>query len=123
MSSPRTTSDPLMWEARAQPGRLGDLLRWIDHTLLPVLLADPCCRKADVYTDEHDRAVVILRCAGALAARPEPPTDLLERPAYQWSSITGGARPRLPSDQPSGPTQCWLPCSIVALPVVRAGPL
>lgn len=77
-------ADTLMWEARAQPGRLEALLRWVDETALPRLRDDPECRDVDVYIGGQDRAVLIVRYRSAVANLPEPPADLLSRPVHQW---------------------------------------
>ena len=71
--------DTLMWEVRAAPGRLGDLLAWVQR------LPAPPGGGADVYTASDDRVVVILHTPGHRPTPlPEPPADLLSRPPHQW---------------------------------------
>jgi hypothetical protein len=73
-------SDTLMWEARARTGKQDDLLRWVEETALPAL--DGC--HTDVYLGGQDRVVVIARSPVGPPRLPDPPDDLLERPAHQW---------------------------------------
>jgi hypothetical protein len=76
--------DTLMWEARAAPGRLADLLRWVDSTVLPALAGDPGAPLVDVYSSADERVVVVIRSTRGLARLPEPPAGLLRRPPHQW---------------------------------------
>ena len=71
--------DTLMWEVRAAPGRLAELVAWVER--LPV----PPGAEADVYTAADDRVVVILHTPGGTPPRlPDPPAELLSRPPHQW---------------------------------------
>ncbi len=79
-----SAADTLMWEVRAVPGALPELLAWVERQLPDVL--EPGA-DADLYTAADDRIVVILRSpAGAArpARLPDPPAELLARPAHQW---------------------------------------
>jgi hypothetical protein len=78
------THDTLMWEVVAAPGRLADLLAWIDDTAVTALRAMPDCEQVDAYSASDDRAVLIVRFAGRPARIPDPPEELLKRPAHQW---------------------------------------
>ncbi|MEY9967101.1 hypothetical protein ABIA33_005166 [Streptacidiphilus sp. MAP12-16] len=74
-----TTHDTVMWEVRAAPGRMPELLEWVGD------LPAPPGGSADVYTAADDRVVVILRTPGSTPGRlPTPPEGLLARPAHQW---------------------------------------
>ncbi|MBC3841705.1 hypothetical protein GXW82_20185 [Streptacidiphilus sp. 4-A2] len=75
-----------MWEVRAAPGALPELLGWVERQLADVVGADGRSAVADLYTAADDRIVVILRSpAGTRPARlPDPPAGLLARPAHQW---------------------------------------
>jgi hypothetical protein len=77
------TPDTLMWEVRAAPERLGELLAWVEQQL-PAAVAGGA--DADVYTAADDRIVVILRSGGGArpARLPEPPAELLSRAPHQW---------------------------------------
>ncbi|QMU80192.1 hypothetical protein GXW83_11340 [Streptacidiphilus sp. PB12-B1b] len=88
-----------MWEVRAAPGRLAELLAWVEQQL-PAAVAGGA--QADVYTAADDRIVVILRSPGGddvadlagdsggglggdrPARLPDPPAELLARPPHQW---------------------------------------
>ena len=80
----RPAADTLMWEVRAAPGALPELLAWVERQL-PAVLGTGA--GAELYTAADDRIVVILRTpAGAdgAARLPEPPAALLARSAHQW---------------------------------------
>lgn len=71
--------DTLMWEVRAAPGRLAELLAWVGD------LPAPAGGSAEVYTAGDDRVVVILRTPGTPPPLlPEPPAALLARPVHAW---------------------------------------
>ena len=77
----RPAPDTLMWEVRAVPGALDELLAWVERQLAERGAG------ADVYLAADDRIVVILRSpAGAPRPTrlPEPPAELLARPPHQW---------------------------------------
>ena len=76
--------DTLMWEVRAEQGRLPELLDWIRGTGLPALRDTAGWRGADVYTASDDRAVIIARFEQAGPTLPEVPAELVRRPAHQW---------------------------------------
>ena len=61
-----------MWEAKAAPGRLDDLVAW-------AVRAAPA--DAQVYRSADDRVVVIDPSGSRL---PEPPAELMARPAHSW---------------------------------------
>jgi hypothetical protein len=65
-------TDTVMWEAKAAAGRDADLLAWaLDHAPAP----------AEVFRSADARVVVIDRTGQGV---PEPPVDLLARPAHVW---------------------------------------
>ena len=68
MSATRT----LMWEAKAAPGRADELLAWTMQHAAPA---------AQIYRSPDDRVVVIDPTDSEL---PDPPADLLARPAHAW---------------------------------------
>jgi hypothetical protein len=74
MSDPSGTDGArtLMWEARAADGRADELLAW-------VLDAAPL---GEVFR-AADRVVLVVDVAASDAV-PEPPPDLLARPAHAW---------------------------------------
>jgi hypothetical protein len=78
------TPDTLMWEAAAAPGRLEDLLAWVDGTAAGALLATAGCRRVSSYRAGDDRAVVVAEFTGTPPRVAEPPAELLRRPVHQW---------------------------------------
>ena len=100
-------TDTLMWEVRAVPGALPELLAWVERQL-PALVG---AGGADLYTAADDRIVVILRSpAGAdrPARLPEPPAALCARPPHQWPFAFHGRWDGSPADgsrqgPPAGP--------------------
>ncbi|QMU73768.1 hypothetical protein GXP74_12785 [Streptacidiphilus sp. P02-A3a] len=95
-----------MWEVRAAPGALPDLLAWVERQLAndPGPGPDNDGGRADVYVAADDRIVVILRSpAGAPrpARLPEPPAELLARPPHQWPfAFHGHWGPPSPATRP-----------------------
>jgi hypothetical protein len=85
--------DTLMWEVRAAPGRMAELLAWVGALPAP---ADG--GSADVYTATDDRLVVILHTPGHRPPPlPDPPAHLLARPPHQWPFTRQGAPGPVPS--------------------------
>jgi hypothetical protein len=68
MTSPRT----MMWEAKAADGRAEELLAWVLENAAPA---------AEIYRSADQRVVVIDPTDSDL---PDPPADLLARPAHAW---------------------------------------
>jgi hypothetical protein len=90
-----TARPTLMWEVRAAPGRLAELLAWVEQQLAG-RPADG--GSADLYTAADDRIVVILRAgpeagSGPVPRLPEPPAELLSRAVHQWPFTYLGHRP------------------------------
>jgi hypothetical protein len=73
-----------MWEVRAHPGRVPDLLGWVCETALPELEQDPRHTGSEVLSSTDHRVVVISRWRGAPVALPEPPALLVARPPHSW---------------------------------------
>jgi hypothetical protein len=64
----------LMWEVRAAPGRVDELVAFV------CAHADP---QAQVYCSRGDEArVVVIDPSGA--ALPDPPAELVARPPHVW---------------------------------------
>jgi len=63
----------LMWEAKAAPGMTRELLAW-------ALVRAP--REAQIFGSE-DRVVVI--CEVSPVPFPDPPAELIARPAQAWT--------------------------------------
>jgi hypothetical protein len=76
--------DTLMWEAAAAPGRLDQLLAWVDGTAAAALLRAEGCRRVSSYRAGDDRAVVVAEFTGTPPRVVDPPAELLRRPVHQW---------------------------------------
>ena len=76
--------DTLMWEAAAAPGRLAELLVWVDDVAAPAVLALPGCLDVSSYHAGDDRAVIIAVFRDGAPRIDDPPQDLLRRPVHQW---------------------------------------
>ncbi|MEV8595756.1 hypothetical protein [Streptomyces sp. NPDC052012] len=81
----------LMWEARAVPGRGGDLLTWTRTQNLP---GTPLRR--ETFRAPGDRVLIITWWDAPYDAElpelPEPPGELLTRPVHRWrfESVASG---------------------------------
>ncbi|MBL7491592.1 hypothetical protein I6A60_38490 [Frankia sp. AgB1.9] len=76
--------DTLMWEVRAAPARLPELLAWVRERAVPELLTRPGCLRVEVFDASDERVVVIARFAGPAARLPDPPAGLLRREPHAW---------------------------------------
>lgn len=72
---PGAVARTVMWEAKAAPGRDGDLLAWA---------ASHAAADAAVYRSMDARVVVIDETGVGL---PEPPAELLARPPHVWRFV------------------------------------
>lgn len=73
-----------MWEARAEPARLADLISWVCDTALPELAHSPLHVSSDVYSSADHRLVVISKWRSSPLAMPEPPPLLVARAPHFW---------------------------------------
>jgi hypothetical protein len=74
-----------MWEARAQPGRLDELIAWLRESALPAIEAQPRHIASEVFSSAADeRLVVISRWRGESESLDEPPSDLVARAPHAW---------------------------------------
>ncbi|NSC23407.1 hypothetical protein FM076_20525 [Streptomyces albus subsp. chlorinus] len=73
----------LMWEAKAAPGRAGDLLAWARAQEL-----DPSPARREHFTAPGERVLVITWWPAAYDAEvpelPDPPQELRARPVHRW---------------------------------------
>lgn len=72
-----------MWEVKAAPDRVADLITWVCETALPVVEPDPRHAGSEVFSST-DRVVVISRWRGEPAPLPSPPEVLVARPPHEW---------------------------------------
>ncbi|MGH3682146.1 MAG: hypothetical protein ACRDT2_18065 [Natronosporangium sp.] len=72
-----------MWEVRARPGRVPELVGWVCETGIPAVEPDPRHAGTEVFSST-DRVVVISRWRGDPVPLPDPPTELVARPPHSW---------------------------------------
>ncbi|MEV7424937.1 MULTISPECIES: hypothetical protein [unclassified Streptomyces] len=82
----------LMWEAKAAPGRGGELLEWARARAGELA---PAPLRHELLRAPQDRVLVITWWDGPYDADvpelPAPPADLLARPAHRWRFESLGA--------------------------------
>ena len=73
-----------MWEVRAEPDRLPDLIAWVCETALPEIEQNPVHLSSEVYAST-DRLVVISKWrTGSPVPLPDPPPPLVARSPHFW---------------------------------------
>jgi hypothetical protein len=83
-SAGRRSHDTLMWEVRAAPGRLSELLVWVRDRAVPTVLGQEGCLSVDVFDASDERVVIIARFVRRTAGVPDPPAELLRREPHAW---------------------------------------
>jgi len=73
-----------MWEARAEPGRLPELVDWVCETALPRIEVSPLHIASEVFSSSDDRCVVISKWRSDPEPLPAAPTRLVARPPHEW---------------------------------------
>ena len=72
-----------MWEVRAEPERVPELVNWVCDTALPHIEFDPRHIASEVFS-ATERVVVISRWRGEPVPLPPPPAELVARPPHGW---------------------------------------
>jgi hypothetical protein len=73
-----------MWEARAEPARLADLISWVCDTALPEVEQNPLHISSEIYSSADHRLVVVSKWRSSPAPMPEPPPLLVARAPHSW---------------------------------------
>lgn len=73
-----------MWEAKAEPSRLPELLTWVCDTALPEIEHSPLHLASEVFSSTDDRVVVVSKWRSAPVSLPDPPLRLVTRPPHSW---------------------------------------
>jgi hypothetical protein len=82
-----------MWEVRAvSSSAAAALVEWLLKVAIPAVAGRPGYDHAEVFTGAEDRVVVLSWWQGGSEALPEPPPDLLVRPAHSWEFVSVGVR-------------------------------
>lgn len=73
-----------MWEVRAEPARVTELISWVCDTALPEFDHNPLHIGSEVFSSTDHRVVVISKWRSNPVALPEPPLRLVARPPHEW---------------------------------------
>ena len=73
-----------MWEVRAHPEGLTDLLSWICEAALPKIEVNPMHIHSEVFTSTDNRVVVISKWRSSPEPLAEPPANLVARSPHVW---------------------------------------
>jgi hypothetical protein len=73
-----------MWEARAQPQGLPDLISWVCERVLPVVEVDPTHISSEVFSSTDERLVIISKWRSSPLTFADPPRNLVLRRPQWW---------------------------------------
>ena len=73
-----------MWEVRAHPDGLGDLLSWLCEVSLPALEMYPLHVSSEVFSSTDNRVVVISKWRSSPEDILDPPGHLIARKPHAW---------------------------------------
>lgn len=74
-----------MWEVRAHPEGLADLLSWISEAALPKIEVNPLHIGSEIFTSTDNRVVVISKWRGSTPeSLVDPPSHLVGRRPQSW---------------------------------------
>lgn len=72
-----------MWEVRAHPKALPELLSWLSEAALPALEVKPLHVSSEMFAST-DRVVVISRWRSNPESLADPPSHLVARSPHSW---------------------------------------
>ena len=74
-----------MWEVKAEPGRLTQLISYVCDRALPVIEVNPLHIGSEVFTSTDNRVVVISKWRGSTPeSLIDPPSHLVGRRPQSW---------------------------------------
>ena len=73
-----------MWEVRAHPEAMADLLSWVCEAALPNLEVNPLHVSSEVFSSTDNRVVVIVKWRSNPRPMPDPPGHLVARTPHVW---------------------------------------
>jgi hypothetical protein len=73
-----------MWEAKAEPGRLAQLVSWVCDRALPEIEISPLHIGSEVFSSADDRVVVISKWRSNPVELPAPPATYVVRAPHSW---------------------------------------
>jgi hypothetical protein len=77
-----------MWELRAYPEGLADLLSWLCELALPQIEMNPLHVSSEVFSSTDSRVVVISKWRSNPQSLPDPPKHLTARSPHSWDFAT-----------------------------------
>ncbi|GAA5178289.1 hypothetical protein GCM10023322_05010 [Rugosimonospora acidiphila] len=73
-----------MWELKAYPEGLADLLSWLCEAALPTIEMNPLHVSSEVFSSTDNRVVVISKWRSSPQSLPDPPKHLVARSPHSW---------------------------------------
>jgi len=73
-----------MWEAKAYPEALADLLAWVCDRALPAVEVHPLHMSSEVFSSTDNRVVVLSKWRSAPVPLEPPPSHLVTRSPHEW---------------------------------------
>jgi hypothetical protein len=73
-----------MWEVRADPDGMAELLAWVCDRALPTIEHDPRHVSSEVFSSPDHRIVVLSRWRSHPRPLPPPPPALVARSPHEW---------------------------------------
>ncbi|MER7165824.1 hypothetical protein [Micromonospora sp. NPDC000207] len=73
-----------MWEVKAEPYAVAELITWVCETALPEFDHDPLHLSSEVFSSTDHRVVVISKWRSSAHSLPDPPAKLVARPPHSW---------------------------------------
>jgi hypothetical protein len=73
-----------MWEVKAHPEGLADVLSWVCEAAIPKLETNPLHISSEVFSSADDRVVVISKWRSDPVDMGSPSRYLIERPPHSW---------------------------------------
>jgi hypothetical protein len=73
-----------MWEVRAHPQRLADLIEWVCDRAVPAIEVEPLHIASEVFSSADNRVVVISKWRGTPVPLADPPAEMVARSPHCW---------------------------------------
>jgi hypothetical protein len=73
-----------MWEVKAHPEAMTDVLSWVCEAALPEIEVNPLHVSSEVFTSTDHRIVVISRWRSDPVSLPDPPRYKVDGPPHSW---------------------------------------
>ena len=73
-----------MWEVKAHPEALTDVLSWVCDRAIPAVETNPLHVASEVFSSTDGRIVVISKWRSDAESLQNPPRHLIDGPAHSW---------------------------------------